>query len=182
MIYEPAEDSLLLKEQIRQYAKGKKLVLDMGTGTGVQAAEAAEYAQKVIAVDVNPEAVEYCKKLIKKDNLEFRQSDLFSAIQKDEKFDLIIFNPPYLPLDKDEPEDSQLATTGGKKGYEVIERFISKAKDYMAEDGEILLLFSSLTKTDDVNRILSENGFTFDEIARQKLFFEDIIVYLVKLK
>lgn len=180
MIYEPAEDSLLLKKHIKHYALGKNLVLDMGTGSGLLAVEAAGYVHKVIAVDINPEAIKHCRKTIKKSNIEFRQSDLFSNIQKDEIFDLIIFNPPYLPLDKDEPEDSQLATTGGKKGYELIQKFLSDAKAYLAEKGEILLLFSSLTGINDVNRIILKNGFTYNEVARQHLFFEDIIVYILK--
>ena len=56
MIYEPAEDSFLLQKYVKKYAKGK--VLDMGTGSGIQ----AEAAKDVLAVDVNPECVEYVKK------------------------------------------------------------------------------------------------------------------------
>ncbi len=62
MIYDPREDSFLLQKQIKNYAKG--LVLDMGTGSGILAEEAAKYAEKVIAADVNPEVIEYCKKNI----------------------------------------------------------------------------------------------------------------------
>lgn len=178
MIYEPAEDSLLLKKHIRGYARGKRLVLDMGTGSGILAVEAARYAERVIAVDINPGAVEYCKKNIRNDNIEFRQSDLFSNIST--KFDLIIFNPPYLPLDKEEPEDSRLATTGGKKGYELIERFLSEAGGHLLEDGAILLLFSSLAGVDNINRIILQNNFRYKELSRQHLFFEDIIIYSVK--
>ncbi|MBU1854097.1 MAG: methyltransferase domain-containing protein, partial [Nanoarchaeota archaeon] len=64
MIYGPGEDSFLMMKQIKDYAKG--LVLDMGTGSGIQAEEANKYADEVLAVDVNPEAINYCKKKYKK--------------------------------------------------------------------------------------------------------------------
>ncbi|MFW6383394.1 MAG: HemK2/MTQ2 family protein methyltransferase [Nanoarchaeota archaeon] len=91
MVYEPAEDSVLLKRNIGNYAKGK--VLDMGTGSGILAEEAKKYASSVTGADIGKEAVEYCKNRIRAVN--FIQSDLFSNIN--EKFDTILFNPPYLP-------------------------------------------------------------------------------------
>ena len=57
-IYEPQEDSFLLKNQIKNYAKG--LVLDIGTGSGMLAEEASKYAEHVIAVDINPKVIEQC--------------------------------------------------------------------------------------------------------------------------
>src|SRR3989338_1304496 len=91
MIYEPREDSVLLKKWVKKLVKGK--VLDMGTGSGVQALAALEKTKDVLAADINPECVEY----VKKKGVNALQSDLFSNIT--EKFDWIIFNPPYLPED-----------------------------------------------------------------------------------
>ncbi len=180
MIYEPAEDSFFLKKHIKDYAKDKRLVLDIGTGSGILAVEASGYADKVIAVDINPDAIQYCCDNVKNSNIEFRQSDLFSAIKGNEIFDMIIFNPPYLPLDEEEPEDSRLATTGGKKGYEVIERFLSEAGNHLSEEGIILLLFSSLTGVNNINRLILNNNLIYKEIDRQHIFFEDIIIYSIR--
>ena len=108
MIYKPREDSFLLQKHVRKYAQGK--VLDMGAGSGIQAITALEKTKDVLAVDINPKAVEE----LKKKNINAKVSDLFSNVKG--KFDLIVFNPPYLPADEREPEDSALATTGGKKG------------------------------------------------------------------
>ena len=55
-------------------------------------------------------------------------SDLFDKIPKNKKFDIVAFNPPYLPEDKREDKESQLTTTGGKKGNEITLRFLKKAK------------------------------------------------------
>ncbi len=63
MLYEPEEDSFLLQKFVKKYAKG--LVLDMGTGSGIQAKEASEKADLVIALDIDKEAIKYCKKITK---------------------------------------------------------------------------------------------------------------------
>jgi len=89
---------------------------------------------------------------------------------------LIIFNPPYLPKDPKEPEDSRIATTGGKKGGELITLFLKQAKKYLAKDGTIFLITSSLTKGIDWK------GYGKKIIARQKLFFEEIYVWEASLK
>src|SRR3972149_2539655 len=80
-------------------------VLDIGTGSGIQ---------------------------VKKE-LKVKKSDLFSNVKG--RFDTIIFNPPYLPLDKREPLDSRLATTGGKHGYETLHRFFNDLNDHLTKNG-----------------------------------------------
>jgi len=120
MIYKPAEDSYLLKGQLKNYIKPGMKILDMGTGSGIQAIEAKKLGAEVLAADINPESIEPLKKL----NINAIQSDLFSNIK--EKFDLIIFNPPYLPEDPREPEDSKLATTGAKKEMKFYPNFYNK--------------------------------------------------------
>ena len=174
MLYVPQEDSYLLKDCIKEYVHSSSKVLDMGSGTGIQAEEALNYSTDVLAIDVNPEAVDF----VKKKGIQARVSDLFSNVK--EKFDVILFNPPYLPKDEAEPEDSALATTGGEKGYETIERFLKEAKNHLEENGKILLLFSSLTG--DIDSILEREGYVFKQIRNQKFFFEELFVYEVFVK
>ena len=97
IVYEPAEDSFLLAEQVKKYAKGK--VLDLGTGSGILAETALINTKEVLATDINEEAV----KRLKQKGINARFSDLFSHIT--EKFNLIIFNPPYLPTERNEKPD-----------------------------------------------------------------------------
>ncbi|MFH1053229.1 MAG: hypothetical protein V1740_02315, partial [Candidatus Woesearchaeota archaeon] len=73
---------------------------------------------------------------MKKSKLNAIRSNLFSNINKTNRFDLIIFNPPYLPEDKREPKDSRLNTTAGKKGYEIVIKFLQKARKYLRKDGK----------------------------------------------
>ncbi len=167
MIYQPEEDSFLLVKYVRRLAKGK--VLDIGTGSGILAETALEKTNDVLATDINIEAIDYCKN--KGINVVF--SDLFSNVQ--EKYDLIIFNPPYLPKDNYGPD---LETAGGKNGYELIEKFLSKANLYLKENGKILMVFSSLTG--NVNKILRKYRYKFKCLEEKNLFFETLYVYLVK--
>lgn len=167
MIYEPAEDSYLLAKEVKKYAKGK--VLDLGAGSGIQA-EAAKDAG-VLAADINPE----CVKFVKKKGIKAIVSDLFSNIKG--KFDLIIFNPPYLPKEKLEPKDSALSTTGGKKGNEILEKFLSQAKDYLNKDGKILIVVSSLTP--NVKKLIKKYNYKFKKLSEQKIPFETLTVYLI---
>jgi len=165
MIYEPAEDSYLLQKYVKELVRGK--VLDMGTGSGVQALTALENTKEVIAVDVNAEAVDF----VKKKGVNGIVSDLFDSVNG--KFDWIIFNPPYLPEDQNEPEDSKLATTGGKKGSEVLEKFLKEAKDYLKPGGKILVLVSSLTGDPEV----MFKDYKYECLEKKKVFFEELVVY-----
>lgn len=175
MVYEPQEDSFLLKEFVRKYAKG--VVLDMGTGSGLQAIEAAHSAKttKVYAIDIDPQSIAYCKKHHNHKHhtkVTWLLGDLFSPLKKNIQFDVIIFNAPYLPQDHNVRD---IALEGGKQGHETIERFLKLAGQYLKPDGKILLVFSSLTP--HIPRMLEENLFVGKELGKRHVFFEDIIVY-----
>ncbi len=167
MIYDPREDSYLLQKYIKKYARGN--VLDMGTGSGILAQEAQKYAQTVLAVDINPECIEH----VRKKGMSAHVSDLFEGIEP-QQFDLIMFNPPYLPEEPKEPADSALATTGGKKGHETIERFLRQAKKYLAPTGKILLAFSSLSG--NIQERAGKAGYTMKILDAASFDFEKVYV------
>ena len=166
VIYDPREDSYLLQKYVRRLVYG--MVLDIGTGSGILAISALENTKDVLAVDVDEEAV----LLVRKKGVNAKVSDLFLNVSG--KFDWIIFNPPYLLEDKDEDAESRLVTTGGKKGYELIERFFSEVKDYLNDGGRILLVFSSLSG--DVEEVIRKFGFKFKVLEEKKMFFERLFV------
>ncbi len=171
-MYEPEEDSYLIEKHIKNYPSDS--CLEIGTGTGILALEASNYCKKVLAVDIDKEAIDYCKKNIKRKNIKFKLSDLFSNVKG--KFDLIIFNPPYLPNDqlvKDKALD------GGKKGYELIERFLNQVNSHLNKNGKILLIFSSLTNKKKINSLIKKNNLKFKELEKQKFFFEELYLYII---
>ena len=101
-VYEPAEDSFLFAENL-DIEKGAQ-VLDVGTGCGILGILAAEKAASVVAVDLNPYAIRCAKKNSALNNvcskMAFIQSGLLTAFNENAKFDLILFNAPYLPSDR----------------------------------------------------------------------------------
>lgn len=176
MIYLPAEDSYLIEKEIRKYSKGKS-VLDIGSGSGILAKTAKESeAKSVLALDINPEAVSY----IKQNGIKAIQSDLFSKVNG--KFDLIAFNPPYLPEDKREDQESALATTGGKGGDEIILRFLKKVKNHLNKAGIILLLLSSLTPKTRILKELKKQELVYGVVSSKKLFMEKLEVWKIANK
>ncbi len=196
-VYEPAEDSFLILKHVKDYARG--LVLDMGTGSGILAFEAAKHANFVIGADINPRAVSYANKELKKigkENIIFVKSDLFDSLREKEfavrngkivlvqrkkgglKFDVIFFNPPYLPKDG---KYKEVSLDGGKEGHEIIEKFLGQARKYLKRDGKILLLFSSHTNKKRMNEIIKKNKFKFKQIDSKRLFFEELHLYVLSV-
>lgn len=147
-VYQPAEDSYLLQQNVQVEVVGE--VLDMGTGNGIQAITAAKKpaVTKVIAVDISLEALKTAQENAVaagvSAKITFRISDLFQQVP--EKFDFIIFNPPYLPTDPEEGSDeASRAWDGGVTGSEVVTRFLDEVEAHLKPDGRVFLVLSSLT-------------------------------------
>jgi release factor glutamine methyltransferase len=173
-VYKPGEDSYLLQKYVENLVSG--FVLDMGTGSGIQAVSAAlkKEVNQVLAVDINPAALIAAEKRAITNNvvekIDFRLSDLFSVV--DECFDWIIFNTPYLSSEGGADEASW---AGGESGGEVIQRFLREAKNHLLGNGSILMIYSSHSGISDKDF----NGYCFEMFEEMGLFFEKI--YCVRL-
>ncbi|TRO45649.1 methyltransferase domain-containing protein, partial [Candidatus Bathyarchaeota archaeon] len=133
-VYEPAEDSFLFAENL--HVKEDETVLDMGTGCGILGILAARSACLVVAVDINPYAVRCAKENALLNNvhskISFVQGDLFAPLNQNAKFDLILFNAPYLPVEENEPTSwDRHAWAGGPNGRETIAPFINKSVTHL---------------------------------------------------
>ncbi len=173
-VYEPAEDSFLLSQAIPENKIKGKNCLDVGTGSGYQAIELAKRgADKILAIDINPKAIEAAKKNALKENIkniEFIESNLFSKVK--DRFDLIIFNAPYLPGEG----EMNLALDGGEKGNEIILRFLDKLDKHLEALGECYLLFSSLSDSEEIYGRIKKLKLDCNQIGHENLFFERLIV------
>lgn len=167
-VYQPREDSHLLAKKILEKDLSGKKCLDMGTGSGIIAEKMVRSgAEKVVAVDINEEAVEEAReKLDEYENVEVFQSDLFENV--DRKFDLIAFNPPYLPGAGDESDlEGEEIWRGGESGEEFTEQFLKASEDYLSENGEVIFVVSSLSDFD-----VSD----YEVLDTEQLWFEDLSV------
>lgn len=192
-VYSPSDDSYLLAKHAPEL-KGR--ILDMCTGSGILALTNAKAnpENKVVGVDINPEAVKCAKENAKANritNVRFIQSDLFEKVEG--KFDGIICNPPYLPeteFDSDVEislnhsfkslsKDAEIALSGGKTGREFTDCFINEFGKYLNKNGEVLLIQSSINDPEKTMKRLEDKGFRAETIDQDSFFFEKIFVIRV---
>lgn len=145
----PSVQSIFLLENTE--IKEGDLVLDIGTGSGIQAIFAAEKAKKVIATDINPNAIESTNYNVKyhgvQDKIETRLGDLLQPIKNDEIFDAVIFNIDY-------PYDDT-----GKQLWEVHERFFANIGKHLKDDGTIFYQSGWIWNIPKVMEMIRSNGF-----------------------
>ena len=115
-------------------------VLDMGTGSGVCAVFAARVARRVVAVDISAAAVR-CARINALLNhlehrIEVRHGDLFAPVAG-ERFDLILFNPPFL---RGAPRDDR---DRAWRSTDVGERFAAGLPDHLKPGGSALVVLST---------------------------------------
>lgn len=180
-IYEPREDSLLIAKFLEEELKMKsgiiRNVLEIGCGSGLLSIIAAKRGCNVFAADVNPAAVECAERNAELNNVRIKvvRSNLFDNVEG--KFDLIFFNPPYLP---EEQTKNSRAWAGGKN-MEIISRFIRHIKLYLKPKGEILIVVSSLSNPENILRKFTDNDFDAKIVAEQKIPWEKLFVICASL-
>ena len=178
MVYIPSDDTFLLAENLE--IKEGQSVLEIGTGSGLVSMYASLLTDDVTATDINYNALELAEKNFKLNNistirLEF--GDLFEPV-KNEKFDVILFNTPYLPTDSDDIIDDDLnyAFDGGLNGRKVIDRFINEVSNHLNDKGIVQIIQSSLSDNDRTLDMFDRNGFVAEIAESEKFFFEEIVL------
>jgi len=149
-------------------------VLDMGTGSGVCALFAARHARRVVAVDVNPGAVR-CTTVNALLNqldarVDARQGDLFAPVAG-ERFDLVLFNPPFLA---GAPKDARDAAW---RSSDLPHRFAAGLAGHLHPGGTALVLLSSFGDACPAYEAeLRANGFRLDVFARRRYINETVTI------
>ena len=173
-VYSPAEDTfLLLNAGLRIIRPGDR-VLEIGTGSGEIAAHLQDAGAQVVATDINPFAASYAHSR----GVPVIRCDLFAGICG--TFDLILFNPPYLPTAPDERIDDwfEYALDGGEDGRETIKRFLADAPAFLSKNGRILLLISSLTGISEVSKLFADAGMITFVVSEESHEGEKLLVLL----
>jgi release factor glutamine methyltransferase len=174
-IYIPAEDTHLLCSAAQREVRPTDHVLEVGTGSGIIAAGLSKVAASVVATDINPFAVAHARA----QGIDVIRTDLFAGLTG--HFDLVVFNPPYLPTNADERIDDWLeyALDGGESGRVVIGRFAGEVGRVLAPQGRILVLISSLTGLPEVAELFQKNGYPVTVIEEQVV--EDETLYVLRM-
>jgi release factor glutamine methyltransferase len=151
-------------------------VLDMGTGSGVCAIFAARHARSVVAVDINEAAVRCADINARLNHLEHkidvRQGDLFAPVQN-EKFDLILFNPPFL---RGTPTDDR---DRAWRSSDVAERFVAGLRAHLTPRGCALVLLSTFGDGGHFLHAFRDSGLGVSVFAERRFVNERLTVFRV---
>ena len=162
-----------------------KSALDIGTGTGILACTIAKYTlSKSTALDVSDNALKIAEENIKNLDLSEKvktlKSNLFEKVSK--KYDLIVSNPPYIPLSekatiqKEVTFDPDLALyTKDEKGIEFYEKISKNAKNYLNKNG-YLLFEMGLGQSEDIKQILEQEGYKNIQIEKDLAGIDRVII------
>ena len=152
----------LLGEAVRDEVREADRVLDMGTGSGVNAILAAAVSDDVVAVDVNPYAVDAARKNAESNgvasNVRVLEGDLFTSV--DGAFDLVVFDPPFRWF---APRDLRERSTTDED-YETLTGFFRDVGQYLTPDGRILLFFGTSGDVGYLHELIRRAGFAAEKL------------------
>nr|WP_319539008.1 HemK2/MTQ2 family protein methyltransferase [uncultured Methanospirillum sp.] len=173
-VYQPAEDSFLLLETAKKEVRSSDRVLEIGVGSGYVSSGLLSSCHLLVATDRNPHAAAIAHAT----GVPVILTDLTAGLCG--PFDLILFNPPYLPTEPSERIDDwlELALDGGPSGRDVIARFLQQIPGIITPGGRVLLLISSLTGPDEVGDLIRRNGFESLAVAEERVDGGELLMIL----
>lgn len=175
-VYPPGDDSFLMLGALKG-ARGR--ALDIGTGSGIIAVYLAKRGCEVVATDINPHALSLASANARQNGVELEtvRADVFEGICG--TFDVIVFNPPYLPTaPSDVTGDRWLdaSVNGGPDGLLFIRRFLLGLAGHLEKDGSAYLLTSSLSGPEPA----PPEGLRARVVASARLEFELLRVFEIR--
>ena len=159
--------SHLLGEAVLAEAKAGERVLDMGTGSGVNAVLAASKGANVLAVDINPHALGAALANAQRngvtDRVEVKYSDVFSDVEG--TFDLVVFDPPFRWF---RPRDLLEAATTDE-GYRAMTTFFRELRSHLTPGGRALIFFGTSGDLGYLQQLVADCGFASEVVAQEEL-------------
>lgn len=153
-------------------------ILEIGCGVGIFSILAAlNGASKVVAIDINPDAVRNTEENVilhsLKDKVTVLQGDVYSPLSKEDRFDLIFWNVPFLYTDK---EVQILERSVFDPGYRSIEKFILEARNHLKSTGRAIVEFSpTMGKPEKIREMIKNANMDFKVIHKEITDYKGII-------
>lgn len=161
-VYPPHQ--LGLAELVLKEVRERDRVLDMGTGSGVNAIAAATRAHDILAVDINPSAVEAARSNAERngvaDRIHVRESDIFEQVSG--RFDLIIFDPPFRWF----PAREMWERGTADENYSGMTAFFGEVRDHLTAGGRIILNFGTSGDADYLHLLIERAALRIEELRR----------------
>ncbi|MFG1664213.1 HemK2/MTQ2 family protein methyltransferase [Streptomyces sp. Y7] len=177
-VYPPQTDTRLLRQALRREAITNRTdVLDLGTGSGLLAIEAARLGGRVTAVDISRRAlaVAWFNGLLNGRSLRVRHGDLVAAVPG-RSFDLVLANPPYVPAPgQAPPRGIARAWDAGPDGRALIDRICDSAPRVLRPSGTLLIVHSHLCGIDATRARLAKAGLRAEVVDRFRLPFGHVL-------
>lgn len=185
----PRPDTEVLVEEVLKVANNRKnpVILDLCTGSGAIAISLAKYLEnvKIYATDISEKALKVAQKNAKdnevSNKIEFIQSDLFSNIDTNIKFDIIVSNPPYIrtevikTLNKDVQNEPIIALDGGEDGLEFYREIVEQAYEHMKYNSTLCMEIGYDQKIDVIEIIENQKKFT-NIYCKKDLYGNDRVI------
>ncbi len=160
-----------------------KRVLEIGCGSGVVSLALARRSIEVVAVDIKMEACRNTLTNFKRNRLpgvvHVVNGDLAAAFRESVRFDMVVSNPPYLPVEPSLSEDSSWAAG---KDASLLKRLLENTLPLLSDTGVLILVYSSLLGLNGLKKALEEKGFLVEEASSRSFFFEKIILLRISRK
>ena len=166
--YLSSDDSALFRKVLRRYSG--ESCLEIGAGNGGGLIELSRGFEMAVGTDLQPPSDSSWRR----DSVELVLADSAGCFREG-SFDLVAFNPPYVPSDR----LTDRAVDGGKEGEEVMMRFLTDAMRVSKRGGEIVVLLSSENPLAPIERLCQQNGFSVRLLETKRLFYETLTVYEV---
>lgn len=175
----PQPDTETLVEEVINIAKdnkGKLEILDMCTGSGCIGISLAKNITNsdITMTDISKNALNIakinCEKNEIKNNVEFKESNMFKNISK--KYDIIVSNPPYIQkniiktLPKNVQKEPLIALDGGEDGLDFYKILVDEAYKFLNDEG-YLCLEIGYDQKEEVIKLLNDNE-NYKEICCKK--------------
>lgn len=178
-VYAPQGDTeLLMRALRREDIDSSTHVLDLGTGSGAVAVQAARLGARVTAVDISWLSVFTARvnALLAGRRIRVRHGDLTTAVTG-RTYDLVISNPPYVPSPADRPPRGGRARAweGGRDGRVFVDRLCAAAPGMLRPGGTLLVVHSDLCGTDATLRGFEERGLRASVVDRAEVPYGPVL-------